>query len=114
MAFSVLEFLRNKLGITALERENAILKQRLAEQSTRLDRRIADLDELTAMDADIGFRGPCTVILTGVYRGNGYVKFYDMPVDQFRRHVEMMLDMQRSSLIRTVDAPPSFLASFPI
>jgi hypothetical protein len=114
MAFRILKFLRDKLGITALEQENNSLKYQLSVQSTRLDRRIAELDELTAVDADVGVRGPCTVILTGVYRGNGYVKFYEMPVDEFRRHVDMMLDMQRSSLIRTVDAPPSFMASFPI
>ena len=60
------EIARNWLGVVDLERENAALRQLIGRQSKRVTERIAELDKLTKVDVDIGMRGPCTVILSGV------------------------------------------------
>lgn len=97
--------LRAWLGVDVLEQENARLRQTIMCQADRVTDRITELDELTRMDVDIGYRGPCTVILTGVYRGKGYVTFYEMDHGEFQYHVDMMKHMRGNHLVRNIDAP---------
>jgi len=109
---SLCQWVREKMGVTALERENKFMRDELASQARRIADRIAELDDLTRMDADVGFRGDCTIILTGVYRGRGYVQFYDVPHEQFRDYVERLQYGKKNNLIRHVDAPMGFKAAF--
>jgi len=102
------------LGIPALRLENAALRKRLESESRRISARIAELDKLTAIDVDIGMRGSCTVILSGVYRGKGYVQFYEMSFDEFRDLVEHFREQRRNHLIRVIDEPYSMRGSFDI
>lgn len=102
--------LRDWLGITSLEKDHDRLFDfmnqlgvRLDRESNRLDARIAELDKLTAVDADMGVRGPCTIILTGVYRGKGYVAFYELDFEEFRHMVEDFKLRKKHGLIRNVD-----------
>jgi len=97
--------LKKWLGVSALEGTANLHQHRLDVQRDKIDDRIAELDKLTACDVDVGYRGPCTMILTGVYRGKGYVKFVEMDHDEFRRWVEITRLEERDGLMRNVDAP---------
>ena len=63
------------------------------------------LDKLLAIDVAVSNRGACTVILTGAYRGRGYVQVYDMPREEFEYFVRLTQDMRKQKVIRSVDAP---------
>ncbi|AUQ74731.1 hypothetical protein [Phaeobacter piscinae] len=106
------KWLQDRLGITALVKENDRLNGLVKSQSRVIDKRLSELDELTKIDADVGFRGNCTVILTGVYRGRAYVQFYDLAPDHFRRYVEQLRWERKENLIRHVDAPAQFRGAF--
>lgn len=99
------EWIRKWLRIDRDTADIRALEQRQRALASRIDDRIKELDELTRIDVDVGMRDQSMVVLTGVYRGKGYVKFYDMPADEFRHFVEMFRNMERSHLIRNVDAP---------
>lgn len=100
------------LGVSTLAAEIDHLRAEQEHERNRLTKRISELDKLTAIDADVGFRGPCTVVLTGVYRGRGYVKFLDMPIDEFEHFVQRCRALERRSLMRNVDVPPQWQAAF--
>lgn len=106
----MLKFIKRKLGITTLQTvindlitENAALKKRLqmlddanyrmgnhvSGMQNQIDERLSEFSSLHKMDADENYRGQCTIILTGVFRGRGYVKFVDVEHDEFRHMVEM-------------------------
>jgi len=125
----MLNWLRNKLGITNLKEENEllckkvfILEGRLQSAENKMTLRESDLDffeklinnklaelkEYTRVDADVGVRGNNTIILTGVMHGKGYVKFWDLGDGEFRAMADQLKHMQKSSLIRHIDEPPSF------
>lgn len=106
------KWLRDWLGVTALADENARLSQLVRNQGRIIDRRIAELDELTKIDADVGFRGNCTIILTGVYRGKAYVQFYDLTPEHFRHYVEQLHYEKKENLVRHVDEPIGFRGAF--
>jgi len=93
------------IGITALEARADASEKKAKIISEYLDKKIAELDKLTREDWDIGARGPSTIILTGVYRGRGYVKFYEVPGAEFDALVEEFQSRRRAHLIRNVDAP---------
>ncbi|QJA43021.1 hypothetical protein [Phaeobacter phage MD18] len=97
--------LRKWLGIDNSELELALIRRELAVLESRIDQRMKELDRLTKMDADISFRGDCMVVLSGVYRGKGYVQFYEVPAEEFRHIVERYRGMRRSNIIRHMDAP---------
>lgn len=110
------QWLRKWLGIEDYElASNAIHssnKSYIESVHTKLDRRLAELDRLTKVDADVGVRGKNTIILTGVYRGKAYVEFYECSNDYFIDTVERLRHEGRSNLIRNIDAPPTFNGSF--
>ena len=105
-------WIKKKLGITALENENKILNEAVKAHKQFVVQKITDLKEYTRVDADVGIRGNNTIILTGVYRNRAFVRFYDMGDGEFIRLVEQMKEMREHSLIRHIDAPPSFIGSF--
>lgn len=99
------ERLQHWLGVKDNSRQIKALEQSLQYSKDQLARKLADLDHLTREDWDIGIRGNNTIILTGVYRGRGYVQFYDIPPEEFRFMVERYREMKRGNLIRNVDYP---------
>lgn len=110
----MLHWIKWKLGILALEHKNTELRNQLQLHKDFVTTKIAELKEYTRVDADVGFRGNNTVILTGVYRNRAYVQFYDLGDGEFARLVEHLKDMRSHALIRHIDAPPSFRGSFEI
>ncbi len=114
-------WLKKKLGIVILEEENKRLKDSVNEYRAAVARnerfvseKIAELKEYTRVDADIGFRGNNTIILTGVYRKKAFVRFYDIGDGEFVSLVEQLRSMKNHALIRHVDTPPQFFGTFEI
>ena len=122
-------WLRTKLGVTHLEEENELLCKKVVMLEGRLksvenrmtlresdldffekliNNKLAELKEYTRVDADVGVRGNNTIILTGVLHGKGYVRFWDLGDGEFRVMADQLKHMQKSSLIRNIDEPPSF------
>lgn len=110
----MLEWIKRKLGILDLERENMELKRQLQSHRDFVSAKVAELKEYTRVDADVGFRGNNTIILTGVYRNRAYVQFYDLGDGEFVRLVEHLKGMKGHALIRHIDAPPQFKGAFEI
>lgn len=110
------QWLRKWLGIdddkASNETFNMATQCHINTMDNRLNKRIAELDNLTRMDADVGCRGECTIILTGVYQGKAYVQYYDVDTYQFKGLVEQMRYENKQHLIRTVDAPRGFKGWF--
>ena len=63
--------------------------------------------EGTDVSADIGVRGPGTIIATGRYKGRDYVQVFDMRDEDLRYVVDMLKEMKRHHRVRAVDAPAS-------
>ena len=110
----MLNWIKRKLGISALEQESADLRQQLQWHKDFVTAKVAELKEYTRVDADVGFRGNNTIILTGVYRNRAYVQFYDLGDGEFIRLVEHLKGMKGHALIRHIDAPPHFKGMFEI
>jgi hypothetical protein len=100
------------LGITHLEKENEILRSQLQSHRDYVFKKIADLKSYTHVDADVGFRGNNTIVLTGVYQRKGFVRFYDIGDSEFEDLVRQLAHMKDHALIRHIDAPPNFIGSF--
>ena len=110
----MIKWIKDKLGITDLENRNYALRSELRQQSAYIRNRVAELKEYTRVDADVGFRGNNTIVLTGVYRNRAFVRFYDLGDGEFRRLVDQIESMRDHCLIRNVDAHPSFRGTFEI
>lgn len=108
------DWIKKKLGITALEEENKRLKIAMQSHREFVHDKISELKEYTRVDADVGFRGNNTIVLTGVYRNRGFVRFYDVGDGEFKELVERMQHMKGHALIRNIDKPPSFHGTFEI
>lgn len=80
--------------------------------ANRVNSHIEELERFTALDADVSFRGNCTIILTGVYRGQGYVQFYDLSPEHFREYVERLKYERGENVVRVVDRPLGHSGSF--
>lgn len=100
--------LKSWLGVVELELSHDHLEQRISVQTDRITHRIAELDKLTAIDGAAGVRGPCTIILSGVYRGKGYVAFYEMEHDEFQHFVEEYRQRKLHGYLRNIDAIPHY------
>jgi len=113
-----MKWLRNKLqawlGVHDLEAENAALRNEIAMERTRNDqqRRIIEehlnrMRKWTKVDVDVAGhrRGWNTVILTGVFRGQGFVRFYDVKAEEFEHLVLQLREMKRFAGLRVVDQP---------
>lgn len=75
-------------------------------------KKFEEYDKLKNMDIDASFRGDCTVVLTGIFKGKGYVRFYDITQKEFEHLVLDYQERRKHSLIRNVDAPPQFYGAF--
>lgn len=104
--------IKDWLGVSKLEKENAELRVKLAVHGEYVTSKVSELKEYTRVDADVGIRGNNTIILTGVYRRKAYVRFYDLGDGEFVRLVEQLKAMRDHALIRNIDAPPSFKGIF--
>lgn len=110
----MINWLKKKLGITRLEEENKRLKEELYSHGRYVTDKIAELKDYTRVDGDIGFRGNNTIVLTGVYRNKGFVRFYDIGDGEFAGMVEQMKYMKDHALIRNIDKPPHLHGIFDI
>ena len=108
----LLDWIKNKLGITQLKYDNDLIWKQLEWHIDYVKDKVAELQAYTRVDADVGFRGNNTIILTGVYRKTAYVRFFDIGDGEFEGLVNQMNEMRGHSLIRHVDAPPSFHGIF--
>lgn len=108
----MINWLKRYLGITELERENIRLRSYVERHERYIDRKVEELKDYTRVDADIGIRGNNTIVLTGVYRNKGFVRFYDMGDGEFKKLVEQLQYMRDHCLIRHIDEPPSFHGTF--
>lgn len=111
----MIQWLKHKLGIVELERQLKEARQELemyySSNLTRirvLQSQIRDIHRHTTLDADIGHRGECTVIMIGRFRGRDYVQSYDMSVSEFSDYAKYMEDAAKRRVIRVVDKPPMF------
>ncbi len=110
----MINWLKEKLGIAALKRDNETLKAQLARHKQFVADKVSELKEYTRVDADIGYRGNNTIVLTGVYRRKAFVRFYDIGDGEFERLVEQLRHMKDHALVRHLDKPPSFSGHFDI
>jgi hypothetical protein len=101
----MIDWIKQKLGISALEHQLQLHRDFVTVK-------IAELKDYTRVDADVGFRGNNTIILTGVYHNKGYVQFYDLGDSEFVKLAEYLKEMKKHALIRHIDAPPAFRGVF--
>lgn len=94
----MINWIKQKLGITALEtrvaelqKANERLYQELREVKTVSDNASRIVEEHTRIDADIDIRGGSWVVVSGVWRGKGYVRSYridDQSVDGVKQYLD--------------------------
>lgn len=110
----IVSWIKDKLGVTELHRKLRVLiceNRRLEGSIESLHKEIHAMDKID-IDVDLGKRGRNTIILTGCYKGRGYVRFYDLPQDEFIHYVERTEHEKKHNLIRNVDCPPTMKAWF--
>ncbi|MBL4781819.1 MAG: hypothetical protein JKX92_06210 [Porticoccaceae bacterium] len=108
----MIEWVKKKLGITELKEENKRLSDQVKNHKEFVRKKVSDLQEYTRVDADVGIRGNNTIVLTGVYRNQGYVRFYDIGDGEFEHLVRQMKHMKDHCLIRHIDQPPGYRGLF--
>lgn len=111
----ITSWIKTQLGITAMQRkidqlalqkDELILK--MERQRVSFDSHLAELRKFSRMDVDIdpsSMRATHTVILTGVIKGKGYVRFYDMQDVDFASLADHLHHRQKHSLLRHIDEP---------
>ncbi len=119
ISIKLVEWIKNKLGITVINEEIHQLKIENVEFNSILNHKskyinsiLRDIKKYTTVDADVGIRGNNTIILTGVYRKRAYVHFYDLGDGEFNKLVDMLKGMDKTALIRHIDSVPNFRGSF--
>ncbi len=119
ISIKLVEWIKNKLGITVINEEIHQLKIENVEFNSILNHKskyissiLRDIKKYTTVDADAGIRGNNTIILTGVYRKRAYVQFYDIGDGEFNKLVDMLKSMDKTALIRHIDSVPDFRGSF--
>ena len=108
----MINWIKCKLGVLDLEKENAELRLKMQRQQEMFAAQLGELKKMCRVDADVGFRGNNTIVLTGVLGGKAFVRFYDVGDGDFKAMVEQIGHMKRYSLVRNVDAPPEFHGAF--
>lgn len=108
------KWLKKMLGITELEGYNKELLALYHHTESELETLKSEIHKMDRVDIDISphQRGQNTIVLTGCYKGKGYVQFYDVPHDEFAHYVERLQYEKKSNLIRNVDCPPNVRAYF--
>lgn len=109
--------LKRKL-IEWLELDNLVTSEELTSKEklwrnrwdgieSRVDRKLHQIEDMTRVDVDPSMgRGNNTIVFTGVYKGKGYVRFYDVGGKEFEELVNILKSMKRDKyLIRHIDEP---------
>jgi len=110
----IISWIMDKLGITSLRiqvAEQRLLIHKLTDDLEKLTSEIHAMDKVD-IDVDCYNRGRNTIILTGCYKGKGYVKFYDLPQGEFIQYVQRMEYEKKHHLLRNVDCPLAIRAWF--
>lgn len=107
-------WIKKKLGITQLENENKVLRIQLQSHREYVTEKVSELKEYTRVDADLGVRGNNTIVLTGVYRKQAFVRFYDLGDGEFMALVDQLKHMKDHALIRHLDMPQQMRGVFEI
>ena len=109
------KWLQKWLGFNSLLQDNTQIKKELSEARLQLleckqliFEEINKFTDSVRVDAELGFRGNNTIVLTGVYKNRGYVEFYDLDSTEFHYLVEKLKDMKKEHLIRHIDGPLGF------
>ncbi len=109
----ILSWIKSKLGITELERKVALQDVRIDAMRSYVEAHIKELNDLTRADVDVPVRrSNGSIVLTGVYKGKGFVRFYDLEDWQFSEVLNIVKDMTKDRKLRNVDKPYSFHGSF--
>ncbi len=108
------KWLKKVLGITELEAKNKELLYSYRSVESELEAIKSEIHAMDRVDIDVDLynRGRNTIILTGCYKGRGYVRFYDLPQNEFTHYVERTEHEKKHNLIRNVDCPPTMKAWF--
>lgn len=96
---------RLKRQLTDLSNDQLRLRSHVVGTSQDIDYKMERLDKLATMDLDGSYRGPNTIVLTGVFRGRGYVQFYDVNQDEFHHLVQDFRSRERHAMLRVQDLP---------
>lgn len=67
----------------------------------------------TDISVDVRHDGYNTIIVTGQYKGVGYVQTYAVNRKDLAYLIEQLRDMERYGAIRNIDSPPTFHGTFP-
>ena len=96
----IITFLKDKLGITELEQE-------LESKESELNHALAEIRSHAMLDVDVAAhpRGNNTIILTGIIKNRGYVRFYDLDASDFEHLAAHVRELQRTHTLRNVDRP---------
>lgn len=112
----MIKWFKKLFGIYDLEKDIKQLEiytnNRLEIQRQYIKETLEELKKYTRVDADVGIRGNNTIILTGVYKRQAYIRFYDLGNGEFEYLVKMLKSMKDHALIRHIDAPPDFRGFF--
>lgn len=98
--------------LTELELSNRQLLDSFESLHSFVKEQVRYINHLHKIDADVGIRGNNTIILTGVFRGKAYVKFYDIGDGRFKAMVEELQWLSKHGELRTIDKPIGFEGSF--
>lgn len=111
----MINWLKRKLGIETIFNKIASLEAAVSILKQRTEGLLAEINAMqtTDVDVDVG-RGCSTIILTGMYKGKGYIRFYDVSEGEFGYLVNRMKDMHKAGHIRNIDKPPMFNGWFDI
>ena len=110
----IIKWFKDKLGVNQVENKVDTLigeNRRLEIELNKLHSEIHAMDKID-IDVNAYRRGQNTIVLTGYYKGKGYVEFYDIPHEEFLYYVERLQYEKRNNLIRNVDCPPQIKAYF--
>ena len=110
----MINWLKRKLGIETIFNKIASLEAAVSALKQRTEDLLAEINAMQTTDVDVSPRGDNTVILTGMYKGKGYIRFYDVTEGEFGYLVNRMKDIHKAGHIRNIDRPPMFNGWFDI
>ena len=112
MLNKISNWLQFKLGIRALQGKIELLQSKVKSFEVELtlqNSRLSHLESFNIVDGDVSVleatRGNNTIIMTGIYRGKPYVKFYDIEAAEFKSIVEHYQKLRKTNVIRHLDSP---------
>ena len=112
MRHILIHWIKEKLGITALEQRHEKLIRQVKNQQDFIAIQTAELKKFTKVDADIEYQSNNTIILTGRYQNRGYVRFFDMGDGEFEKLTKQLCHMEKYAQVRHLDAPMNFHEKF--